>query len=116
MTKHERVNINTIAKSGTQVFMESLFAGVELSQTGQFVAGFYSENLVSDKVRVVTMHNDDQYIWKSSADGRLLHGAVPIAGMVPEDNECSCVDDTKSRGEELEPFAKANKIIVETGE
>ncbi len=61
-------NLGTIAKSGSELFKESMDDAKNISIIGQFGVGFYSAFMISDKVVVhsKSIESDKAYTWESS--------------------------------------------------
>ncbi len=66
-------NLGTIARSGTQRFLEGLSGDAKKDSQliGQFGVGFYSAFMVADNVNVITQAagSDKTYIWNSIGNG-----------------------------------------------
>jgi len=82
MTKNDLVtSLGTIAKSGTKNFLEQIkIANTESSNMliGQFGVGFYSVFLVSDRVTVISKHNNDtQHVWQCDNRGEFTVAEDP---------------------------------------
>jgi len=71
-------NLGTIARSGTQAFVDALEEGADSSSLiGRFGIGFYSGFMVADKVDVISRKAgvDEGYRW--SSDGRGTYDITP---------------------------------------
>ncbi len=64
--------LGTIAKSGTQAFVEHLGkdGSKDVDQIGQFGVGFYSSFMVASKVEVTTRKAGEDAAWLWSSDGK----------------------------------------------
>jgi|TARA_Y100000031_G_scaffold156485_1_gene211289 molecular chaperone HtpG len=64
--------LGTIARSGTQAFIDQLDGAGEdkLAMIGQFGVGFYSSFMVAKKVEVLTRKAGGKDVWLWSSDGR----------------------------------------------
>ncbi|MDR3326214.1 MAG: molecular chaperone HtpG [Rhodospirillaceae bacterium] len=64
-------NLGTIAKSGTEAFLNQLTgeAKKDMGLIGQFGIGFYSAFMVSEKVEVITRKAGEDHGWRWISDG-----------------------------------------------
>ncbi len=65
-------NLGTIARSGTQRFVQQLSgdSATDLNLIGQFGVGFYSAFMVASKVEVVSRRVGEEHSWRWRSDGR----------------------------------------------
>jgi molecular chaperone HtpG len=65
-------NLGTIARSGTQRFVEQLSGdkASDLNLIGQFGVGFYSAFMVASQVEVVARKAGEEHAWRWQSDGR----------------------------------------------
>lgn len=80
MNKEDLIDaLGTIAKSGTQAFMQDLQEAegdkAKIDLIGQFGVGFYSSFMVADRVEVVTRKAGEDAAWRWISEG---HGAFEI--------------------------------------
>jgi molecular chaperone HtpG len=65
-------SLGTIARSGTQAFLEKLSEDVKKDSNliGQFGVGFYSAFMVAERIEVISRKAAEDAAWKWSSDGR----------------------------------------------
>lgn len=96
-------NLGTIARSGTQAFVDQLTgdSSKDVALIGQFGVGFYSAFIVGDRVDVTSRKAGDEQAWTWSSDGS---GEFSIAEAERDSRGTSVtVHLKKSEREFLEP-------------
>ena len=85
MSREELIgNLGTIAKSGTQAFLENLSAGGEAPKLiGQFGIGFYSAFMVAASVEVTSRKAGGAEAWVWTSDGEGAFTVAPAAADTP---------------------------------
>lgn len=81
MSKEDLIeNLGTIARSGTQKFLDQLTGDgkKDVELIGQFGVGFYSGFMVADSISVKTkkMLDDKAWVWSSKGDGEFTIGEL----------------------------------------
>jgi molecular chaperone HtpG len=101
MTEQELIeNLGTIAKSGTQKFLDNLSgdAKKDSSLIGQFGVGFYASFMVADNVTVISksQNSEKAYLWHSDGSGSfsvdetssdIKHGTIVTLKIKDEEKE-----------------------------
>ncbi len=113
MSKEELIeSLGTIAKSGTQAFMESLEGKDEKdaksSLIGQFGVGFYSAFMVSDKITVESKKAGSSSAWSWSSDGK---GSFEIDSVVRETVGTKVILSINDKDKEFLDPAKIETIV-----
>jgi molecular chaperone HtpG len=75
MSRDELIeNLGTIARSGTQKFLENISGNknADVTLIGQFGVGFYSAFMVASEAEVISRKAGDEqaWVWRSKADGK----------------------------------------------
>ena len=113
MSKEELIeSLGTIAKSGTQAFMESLEGkdekDVKSSLIGQFGVGFYSAFMVSDKITVESKKAGSSNAWSWTSDGK---GSFEIDSVVKETVGTKVILSISDKDKEFLDPAKIETIV-----
>jgi molecular chaperone HtpG len=115
MSKDDMIDaLGTIAKSGTQAFMEGLKeaqAGGEdakMALIGQFGVGFYSSFMVADKVEVVSRKAGDDKAWRWTSDG---HGAFEIEDAVRDGHGTDVIVHIKKDAKEFLEAVRVENVV-----
>ena len=78
-------NLGTIARSGTQRFVQQLSgdSASDLNLIGQFGVGFYSAFMVASEVEVVSRRAGEEHSWRWRSDGRSGYTVEAMAEPAP---------------------------------
>ena len=100
-------NLGTIARSGTQAFMENAKEEDNVNLIGQFGIGFYSAFMVADSVEVVSHRAGEDKCWKWTSDGT---GTYTIEEVTGDEARTRGTEITMKMREDAEEFLEESRI------
>jgi molecular chaperone HtpG len=119
MNKQDMVeNLGTIARSGTQGFLESLSgdAKKDAPLIGQFGVGFYSVYMVADKVTVTSCKAGEKEFWQWESDGLGEYSVSSAPFVLDTRASVDSLETSKTGGSQLKPRPRETIITIDIKE